>query len=301
MTEAQIAALVVLGFLAWIAWEIGKRTSPSRNLRKIQRIAEANRLEKSKRAKIGVGETKVPQHLHPQLGATQKLATGTSILAQQSSDDVRSFQEPQGNKIQIQKEQPLHAKKSETSYALEPEVLFELKTVQTQGKYHINIYEGSSAPAVELQIDSEASRGQERNVGDLNKFSEHQLYVIDGSNVMFWQDGSPPDLNNVRLVIEKIKPFCKNILVVFDPSYRHKVSMPEITADELSEILGVEKNFITIAPAGAAADDLILQIANERRGVVVTNDRYSQYPRYSDIPLSKGKIVMDSAYLYPPA
>lgn len=105
--------------------------------------------------------------------------------------------------------------------------------------------------------------------------------VIDGSNVMHWQDGRPA-LAAVAAVLGEVQRVGLTPLLWFDANAGYELAGRYMNETALSRALGLSREQVRVAPKGTPADPLILRDAVALQTGVVTNDRYrdwaSSYP-----------------------
>lgn len=111
---------------------------------------------------------------------------------------------------------------------------------------------------------------------------EPRWVVIDGSNVMFWQDETP-SLTTVSAVVGEVQRAGLKPLVWFDANAGYKVGDRYMNPRDLSRAIGLSRKQVRVAPKGSPADPLLLEDADKLGTEVVSNDRYrdwvSSYPR----------------------
>jgi len=100
--------------------------------------------------------------------------------------------------------------------------------------------------------------------------------VIDGSNVMFWQD-EVPSLSTVSAVVGEVKRAGLTPLVWFDANAGYKVGDHYMNPRDLSRAIGVSRKQVRVAPKGSPADPLLLEDAAKLGTGVVSNDRYRDW------------------------
>ena len=100
--------------------------------------------------------------------------------------------------------------------------------------------------------------------------------IIDGSNVMHWQDGTP-DLATVRLVIEALTRKGFSPGVVFDANAGYLLTGKYQHDQSLSRALGLPENRVMVVPKGTPADPTILTAARDMQARVVTNDKFRDW------------------------
>lgn len=103
-----------------------------------------------------------------------------------------------------------------------------------------------------------------------------QSVIVDGSNVMHW-DGGTPRIKPVQSVVDRLKDQGYMPGVVFDANagylltgkYQHDMS--------LSRELGLPEKNVMVVPKGTPADPMILQAARDMNARVVSNDRFRDW------------------------
>ncbi|MBW6418661.1 hypothetical protein [Celeribacter sp. PS-C1] len=114
--------------------------------------------------------------------------------------------------------------------------------------------------------------------------------IMDGSNIMYWKD-ERPDLSTVRAAIETVKSKGYVPIVWFDANVGYLVSNAYLGPVRLARTLGLNAQQVKVSPKGTPADPLILRMAQQRKALVVTNDRYRDW--HNDFPiLRQGKVLV---------
>ena len=107
--------------------------------------------------------------------------------------------------------------------------------------------------------------------------------LVDGSNVMHWQDNTP-NLVTVRAVVDRIKAAGFAPHVVFDANAGYLLSGRYRNEVSLARDIGLLPRFVTVVPKGMQADPLLLDTARFRRAKIVTNDRFRDWAdRYPEV------------------
>ena len=109
--------------------------------------------------------------------------------------------------------------------------------------------------------------------------------VVDGSNVMYWQDGTPriePVVAVVRLL--EARGFTPG--VVFDANAGYLLEGRYRHHHAFSLRLSLPEDRVMVVPKGEPADPFILTVAQDYGARVVTNDRYrdwaGQFPQVAE-------------------
>lgn len=100
--------------------------------------------------------------------------------------------------------------------------------------------------------------------------------LIDGSNVMHWQDGVPT-LAPLTAVVARLIGLGYVPGVVFDANAGWKLQGRYLHDGELARLLGLEARQVLVVPKGSPADPFLLQTAREFGVRIVTNDRYRDW------------------------
>jgi len=120
--------------------------------------------------------------------------------------------------------------------------------------------------------------------------AERRWVVIDGSNVMFWQDETP-SLSTVSAVVGEVKKAGLTPLVWFDANAGYKVGDRYMNPGDLSRAIGVPKKHVRVAPKGSPADPLLLEDAAKLGTGVVSNDRYRDWAESYPSVMQPGVLV----------
>lgn len=134
---------------------------------------------------------------------------------------------------------------------------------------------------------------------------QRRWVVIDGSNVMFWQDETP-SLTTVSAVVGEVRKAGLTPLVWFDANAGYKVADRYMNPRDLSRAIGLSPKQVRVAPKGSPADPLLLDDAAKLETGVVSNDRYRDWAaRFPDVTrpgvLVRGRVEGGAALLDWPA
>lgn len=105
---------------------------------------------------------------------------------------------------------------------------------------------------------------------------QRRWVVIDGSNVMFWEDETP-SLSAVTAVVGEVRRAGLTPLVWFDANAGYKLADRYMNPRDLSRAIGVSAKQVRVAPKGSPADPLLLDDAAKLESGVVSNDRYRDW------------------------
>jgi hypothetical protein len=92
--------------------------------------------------------------------------------------------------------------------------------------------------------------------------------LVDGSNVAHSSEGEEARLENIKIVVRKLKAEGYQPIVVADAALRHQIDDKEGYERRVGE------GKIRQAPAGTDADYFLLAFARELDAVIVSNDRF---------------------------
>ncbi len=112
---------------------------------------------------------------------------------------------------------------------------------------------------------------------------DSRIALVDGSNVAHSTEGGAPQLENIRLVCEKLEEEGYQPIVVVDAALRH-------ASDDRGEYERmVDTGKIRQAPAGTDADYFILSFARELDAAIVSNDRFKD--RQDAFPEARDRVI----------
>lgn len=100
--------------------------------------------------------------------------------------------------------------------------------------------------------------------------------VVDGSNVMYWRDGTP-QIETVRDVLVALTARGFTPGVVFDANAGYLLSGRYRHDRYLGKVLGMREDHVMVVPKGSPADPFILTAARDMGARVVTNDRFRDW------------------------
>lgn len=100
--------------------------------------------------------------------------------------------------------------------------------------------------------------------------------IIDGSNVMHWNNGQPA-LETVQAVIRALDARGLTPGVMFDANAGYKTHDHYQDDHEMARRLGLPVDRVLVVPKGVPADPYILKAARDLGASVVTNDRYRDW------------------------
>lgn len=100
--------------------------------------------------------------------------------------------------------------------------------------------------------------------------------IVDGSNVLFWNGGTPA-LETVGAVVQDLTARGYVPGVIFDANVGYKIGTRYQDDAELAHRLGLPDDRVLVVPRGTIADTTILSAARKINAKVVTNDRYRDW------------------------
>lgn len=100
--------------------------------------------------------------------------------------------------------------------------------------------------------------------------------IVDGSNVMHWQDNTP-QLATLKAVIEHLMQQGLTPGVVFDANAGYKISDQYYHHDAFARMLGLPADQVLVVPKGTPADAYLLEAARLFQAPVVSNDRFRDW------------------------
>ncbi len=100
--------------------------------------------------------------------------------------------------------------------------------------------------------------------------------VIDGSNVMHWNDNTP-SLDTLKEVIARLQGLGFDPGVVFDANAGYKTLGRYVDDAEMAGRLGLDADQTLVVPKGTIADTIVLAAARDIGGRVLSNDRYREW------------------------
>ena len=106
--------------------------------------------------------------------------------------------------------------------------------------------------------------------------ARHKWVVIDGSNVMYWQGGSP-DIETVQSVVRQLAKAGFTPGVMFDANAGYLLEDRYLHDGAFAKRLGLPQDRVMVVPKGVQADAYILKAARDRGAVIVTNDRFRDW------------------------
>ncbi|NDW54771.1 hypothetical protein [Aliiroseovarius sp. PrR006] len=100
--------------------------------------------------------------------------------------------------------------------------------------------------------------------------------VVDGSNVMHWQNGEP-SFAPLHDVVGELKRLGFMPGVIFDANAGYLLVGKYQDDDKLAKRLKLPENAVVVVAKGTPADQIILDAARNLNAIVVTNDRFRDW------------------------
>ena len=106
--------------------------------------------------------------------------------------------------------------------------------------------------------------------------SSENWILIDGSNVMHWQDNTP-QIETVVRVVNEVKSLGYVPGVVFDANAGWKLMGRYLHDGDFARLLDLKTDQVLVVPKGTQADPYLLETAREFGARIVTNDRFRDW------------------------
>lgn len=100
--------------------------------------------------------------------------------------------------------------------------------------------------------------------------------VVDGSNVMHWQNGEPC-FDPLRDVVSELQRRGFAPGVIFDANAGYLLVGKYQDDDKLAKRLMLPEDSVVVVSKGNSADPIILEAARDMKAIIVTNDRYRDW------------------------
>jgi hypothetical protein len=100
--------------------------------------------------------------------------------------------------------------------------------------------------------------------------------LIDGSNVMHWQDNTP-NVAPLQKLVRDLTLRGMNPGVVFDANVGYKLTGRFLNERDLAKLLMLPSEHILVVPKGTQADYYLLETARDLKAQIVTNDRFRDW------------------------
>lgn len=134
------------------------------------------------------------------------------------------------------------------------------------------------------------SRRQRPPVAARSASKGGEAVLVDGSNVIYWQDNTP-QLEPLLQVVQDLSRRGLKPGVVFDANVGYKLSGKFLGERDLSRLLSLPRDQILVVPKGTQADSFLLETARDLKAPIVTNDRFRDWvDRYPDVA-QQGRLI----------
>lgn len=100
--------------------------------------------------------------------------------------------------------------------------------------------------------------------------------IVDGSNVMHWQNGEPC-FDPLRDVVSELQRRGFAPGVIFDANAGYLLVGKYQDDDKLAKRLMLPEDSVVVVSKGSSADPIILEAARDMKAVIVSNDRYRDW------------------------
>ncbi len=117
--------------------------------------------------------------------------------------------------------------------------------------------------------------------------------VVDGSNVMHWNDGTP-QIGTVRKAVDHVRNLGYQPVVFFDANAGHLTTGKYRHHQWFSMALGLSENRVMVVDKGTPADPYILITARDLEAQIVTNDRFRDWIDAHPEVHEKGRLIRGS-------
>lgn len=119
----------------------------------------------------------------------------------------------------------------------------------------------------------------------------HRHVVIDGSNLIYWQDETAPSLVPVKAAVTVLQARGLRPGVIFDANVGYKIGDRYRDDRILARQLDLPEDRVLVVPKGVPADQYILKAARDLSAPVVTNDRYRDWAEHFPEVADPGKLI----------
>ncbi len=114
--------------------------------------------------------------------------------------------------------------------------------------------------------------------------------LVDGSNVMHWQDNRP-DIGPLRAVVAELQTRGFTPGVIFDANAGYKLFGRYCDDPFMARALGLPEAQVLVVPKGEPADRFLLEVSRRRQAPIVTCDRFRDWAEaYPEIQ-TPGRLI----------
>lgn len=114
--------------------------------------------------------------------------------------------------------------------------------------------------------------------------------LVDGSNVLHWQDGAP-QVATLRAVVDHLTALGFAPSVVLDANAGYKIGDRYQHDAAFGRMLGMPVDRVMVAGKGTPADPVLLAAARDLGARIVTNDRYRDWAEAYPEVTNPGHLV----------
>jgi Zc3h12a-like Ribonuclease NYN domain len=133
-------------------------------------------------------------------------------------------------------------------------------------------------------------RGRNRAASGIVASKDEDWILVDGSNVMHWQD-NVPSIAPLERVVWQLQSFGYVPGIVFDANAGWKLQGRYLRDSQLAFRLGLETRQVLVVPKGTQADPYLLATAKARGARIVTNDRFRDWADQHPEVLEPGLLI----------
>lgn len=119
---------------------------------------------------------------------------------------------------------------------------------------------------------------------------EVRRILVDGSNVMYW-DNETPRIETVSRVVWALRDRGLHPAVIFDASVGHVLVGKYQDDAPMAALLGLPVEDVLVVPKGTSADDYLLRVARDKNVSIVTHDRYRDWEASYPEVRKPGKLI----------
>lgn len=120
--------------------------------------------------------------------------------------------------------------------------------------------------------------------------------IVDGSNVAHWGNNGFVNLGAVKEIVLFLRKEGSLPFIVFDANIGFKAADRHMDVEELVGALGGNVD-IEVVPSGTVADRRIVELAEQRKATIVSNDLFRDSRRARVIPKRRGFFLPEYNYV----
>jgi Zc3h12a-like Ribonuclease NYN domain len=133
-------------------------------------------------------------------------------------------------------------------------------------------------------------RTREGRVRTLARTAARNWILVDGSNVMHWQENAP-QLAPLLGVVARLRALGYAPGVVFDANAGWKLFGRYLDDRDLARLMQLPPEQVFVVPKGMQADPFLLEAARDHKARIVTNDRYRDWAETYPEVMTPGFLV----------